>query len=174
MGPPIPGDRGPSSPFALKSALAVPAQKLNRRISGFLRSIRYSNHYHDLYRRRPPQQRRPTTPSSSWRPSPQGLRRLFRPHFQLRHGVSQNASKLILMPRKRRPSPRPSPLRETNLPQEYLSLGLDLFETLLHDVADANDAREKCSAAESLAGAGYAVVSSPASGSTSWSSDSRS
>src|SRR5208282_211035 len=43
-----------------------------------------------------------------------------------------------------RPLSTPSPLRRANIPSEFLRLGLDLFETLLHDVADANDSM-KCS-----------------------------
>ena len=33
----------------------------------------------------------------------------------------------------------PSPLRQANIPSEFLRVGLDLFETLLHDVTDADD-----------------------------------
>jgi len=37
-----------------------------------------------------------------------------------------------------------SPLWRTNIPSEFFRFGLDLFETLLHDVADADDSM-KCS-----------------------------
>jgi hypothetical protein len=35
--------------------------------------------------------------------------------------------------------PGPSPLRRANIASEFLRVGLDLFETLLHDIADADD-----------------------------------
>src|ERR1022692_5100972 len=46
--------------------------------------------------------------------------------------------------RKLGPSNRPSPLWRANISSEFLRFGLDFFETLLYDVADANDAM-KCS-----------------------------
>ena len=55
-----------------------------------------------------------------------------------------DAAIVFAIPGKLEPLARPSPLRRANIPSEFLRFRLDLFETLLHDVAYANDSM-KCS-----------------------------